>query len=480
MPLGSDKLKQKHIMKHTLTLFITLLFAPVALRAADIKPTKPNIIVILADDMGYADIGAHGCKDIPTPNIDRIAARGVRFTNGYANGSFCTPTRAALMSCRYQHRYGIEDLGGPLPAQANTLPQRLKAAGYVTGMVGKWHLGSTEGFTPVDRGFDEFFGFVGGGHQYIFQPGGKGEYNAPILRNREPLNEKRYLTDAFGEEAASFVERQRESKEPFFLYLAFNAVHTPLQAIEKYRARFPGITEPKRQTYAAMLSAMDDSIGLLLKKLEQTGKLNQTLIVFSNDNGGPTTRNAVNGSINTPLRGSKCETFEGGIRVPMLMQWPGVIMPGTTYSKPAISFDISATALAVAGADSSAIDGVDLLPFVKGEKSGTPHDILFWRNRTMSNNYGARQGDWKYVYSTEGDASPGPKQKPAQDMLFNLATDISEQHDLAAKQPEKLAELKKLYSAWSEEVDADCRKRGLEPKFPKSIKPAPIKKGASK
>ena len=198
-------------MKLTLTLFIALLFAPLGITQAADAP-KPNIIVILADDMGYADIGAHGCKDIPTPNIDRIAAHGVRFTNAYANGSFCTPTRAALMSCRYQHRYGIEDLGGPLPAQANTLPQRLKAAGYVTGMVGKWHLGSTEGFTPVDRGFDEFFGFVGGGHQYILQPGGKGEYNAPILRNREPLNEKRYLTDAFGEEASSFVERQRESK----------------------------------------------------------------------------------------------------------------------------------------------------------------------------------------------------------------------------------------------------------------------------
>jgi arylsulfatase A-like enzyme len=241
----------------------------------------------------------------------------VRFTDAYANGSFCTPTRAALMSCRYQHRYGIEDLGGPLPAQANTLPQRLKAAGYVTGMVGKWHLGSTEGFTPVDRGFDEFFGFVGGGHQYIIQPGGKGEYNAPILRNREPVNEQRYLTDAFGEEAAAFVERcstakneepepsgarqtasgspegeaggpsQTRNAKPFFLYLAFNAVHTPLQAIEKYRARFPGITDPKRQTYAAMLSAMDDAIGLVLTKLEQTGKLNQTLIVFTNDNGGP-------------------------------------------------------------------------------------------------------------------------------------------------------------------------------------------------
>jgi arylsulfatase A-like enzyme len=444
-----------------------LLFSLVTTTLHAVDAPKPNIIVILADDMGYADIGAHSCKDIPTPHIDRIASRGVRFTDGYANGSFCTPTRAALMSCRYQHRYGIEDLGGPLPGQAQTLPQRLKATGYATGMVGKWHLGSTAGFTPVDRGFDEFFGFVGGGHQYITQPGGKGEYNAPILRNREPVDEQRYLTDAFGEEAAAFVERQRASKKPFFLYLAFNAVHAPLQANEKYRARFPGITDPKRQTYAAMLSAMDDAIGLVLTKLEQTGKLNQTLIVFTNDNGGPTTRNAVNGSLNTPLRGSKCETFEGGIRVPMLMQWPGVIGPGTTYSQPAISFDISATALAAAGVEATAIDGVDLLPFVKGDKSGAPHDILFWRSRTMSNNYGARQGDWKYVHSTEGDAATGPKQKPARDMLFNLATDISEQHDLAGEQPAKLAELKRLYTVWSEEVDADCRKIGLEPKFPK-------------
>jgi hypothetical protein len=438
--------------------------------------------------MGYADIGAQGGKDISTPHIDRLASRGVRFTDAYANGSFCTPTRAALLSCRYQHRYGIEDLGGPLPAQANTLPQRLKAAGYVTGMVGKWHLGSTQGFTPVDRGFDEFFGFVGGGHQYIIQPNGKGEYNAPILRGREPVKEQRYLTDAFGEEAAAFVERCSPTKNeesrtndarPFFLYLAFNAVHTPFQATEKYKARFPGITDPKRQTYAAMLSAMDDAVGLVIAKLEQTGELGRTLIVFTNDNGGPTTRNAVNGSLNTPLRGSKCETFEGGIRVPMLMQWPGVIAPGSTYAKPAISFDISATALAAAGADASAIDGVDLIPFIKGVRAGAPHDVLFWRSRTMSNNYAARQGDWKYVHSTEGDAAPGPRQKPAQDRLFNLATDLSEQRDLAAEQPAKLAELKKLYAAWSDEMDADCRRLGLEPKFPKPLSPA-VKKPAAK
>lgn len=438
------------------------------LTAADAATaSRPNLVLILSDDLGYADIGVHGCKDIPTPNIDRIAKQGVRITDAYANGSFCTPTRAALMSCRYQHRYGIEDLGGPLPAQAHTLPQRLKAAGYTTGMVGKWHLGSTEGFTPVDRGFDEFFGFVGGGHQYIIQPEGKGEYNAPILRNREPVNEQRYLTDAFGEEAAGFVERQRESTKPFFLYLAFNAVHSPLQSIEKYTARFQHLTDQKRRTYASMLSAMDDAIGLLLAKLEQTAKLENTLIVFTNDNGGPTTRNAVNGSLNTPLRGSKCETFEGGIRVPMLMQWPGVIEPGTTYARPTMSFDISATALAAAGANANDVDGVDLVPFVTGKKAGSPHDILFWRSRTMSNNYGARQGDWKYVHSTEGDASPGPKQTPARDMLFNLADDIREERDLAASQPVKIAEIKGLYETWSDEMDADCRGLGLEPKFPK-------------
>ena len=430
-------------------------------------PKRPNIIVILADDMGYADIGAYGCKDIPTPHIDSLAKEGVRFTDSYANGSFCTPTRAALISCRYQQRYGIEDLTGPLPAQAKTLPARLQAAGYRTGMVGKWHLGGKAPFTPVDRGFDSFYGFVGGGHTYILGSKAGGEYNAPILRGREPVNETRYLTDAFGEEAAAFLESQRGADKPFFLYLAFNAVHTPVQTIEKYSARFASIKDPGRRNYAALLSAMDDAIGLTLAKLDAIGQRDNTLVVFTNDNGGPTTRNAVNGSSNAPLRGSKCETFEGGIRVPMLMRWPGVIKPGSVYAQPVITFDISATALAAAGADNSEIDGVDLLPYLAGEKTGSPHEALFWRSRTTSNNYAARIGNWKFVHSTEGDSKPGPKQKPAREMLFDLAHDIGEQHDLAAKQPEKLAELKKQYEAWSAAVDADCRKLGLKPKFGK-------------
>jgi len=437
--------------------------------AADAAGTRPNIVLILSDDMGYADIGAHGCRDIPTPNIDRLATGGVRFTEAYANGSFCTPTRAALMSCRYQQRSGNDDLDGvtgPLPLGIRTLSDRLHAAGYTTGIVGKWHLGVKDGYTPLDRGFDEFFGFLGGGHYYLPNPKGRGSYYAPIYRNRQPLNEQRYLTDAFGEEAAAFVERQRDATRPFFLYLAFNAVHTPLQATEKYQQRFPNITDPRRRIYAAMLSAMDDAVGLVLKELEATGKLNDTLVIFHNDNGGPTTRNAVNGSRNTPLRGSKCETFEGGIRVPLLMQWPGVIEAGTVYRRPVITFDLSATALALAGADASEIDGVNLIPYLTGKRAGPPHEALYWRSRTRNNNYGMRLGDWKFVHSTEGTEQPGPKQTPARDMLFNLANDIGEQHDLAAEHPEKLAELKKRYETWDAEMDADCRKLGIDPPKP--------------
>jgi arylsulfatase A-like enzyme len=288
------------------------------------------------------------------------------------------------------------------------------------------------------------------------------------LRDREGVCEARYLTDAFGEEAAAFVERQRGETKPFFLYLAFNAVHTPIQVTEKYLQRFAGIEDSKRRNYAAMLSAMDDAIGLTLTKLEQIGQLENTLVVFSNDNGGPTTRNAVNGSSNAPLRGSKCETFEGGIRVPLLVQWPGVIEPGSVYSQPAISMDIAATAVAAAGADAAEVEGVNLLPFLSGQKSGSPHETLYWRCRTRSNNYAARQGDWKFVHSTEGAEAPGPRQTPAKNMLFNLGTDPSEQQDVAAEYPEKLAALIKLYEAWSADVDADCRKLGIEPPQPTS------------
>lgn len=435
-----------------------------------IAAERPNVVIILADDMGYGDIGVHDCDDIPTPSIDRIAREGCRFTAAYSNGSFCTPTRAALMSGRYQHRCGIEDLQGPLPAAVKTLPEVMRAAGYTTAMVGKWHLGEGTGFTPMDRGFDQFFGFLGGGHTYMLtgRLDGKG-YDEPILRNRQPVAETTYLTEAFGREAVAFVERQKDETKPFFLYLAFNAVHTPLEAPPGGVEQFAGITDPKRRSYAAMLVAMDEAVGRVLAALDHTGKTKDTLVVFTNDNGGPTTRNAVNGSRNTPLRGSKCETFDGGIRVPLLIRWPGVTSPESTCAAPVISFDITATALGAAGADAeiAGMDGLNLRPFLTGETKRPPHEALFWRSRTMSGNHAARVGDWKFVHSTEGDAKAGPRQTPGRDMLFHIADDIGEKSDLAMTHTEKLTEIKRLYEAWSDSVDADCRSLGIEPKFPK-------------
>jgi arylsulfatase A-like enzyme len=444
---------------HTLPLLF--LFSTLQLFPDD----RPNIVLILADDMGYSDVGAHGCKDIPTPHIDRIANEGVRFTQAYANGSFCTPTRIALLGGRYQQRTGNDDLPevtGKLPLAIKTLSDRLQESGYTTGMVGKWHVGEGKGFNPLDRGFDEFYGFLGGGHTYFPDRPQRGSYGSPIFRQHEDSKETRYLTDAFGQEAADFLKRHRKSTKPIFLYLAFNAVHTPMHATPKYLDRFPDL-KGNRRIYAAMLSAMDDAIGNVLKELDDSGKADNTLLIFHNDIGGPTTRNAVNGSINLPLRGSKCETFEGGIRVPLFMRWPGKLVPNSTFNQPVMTFDLSATALHLAGADTCNLDGKDLRPYLFGEKSGRPHATLYWRSRTRNNNYAVRHGDWKYVYSTEGTEQPGPNQTPANDMLFDLANDPGEQHNLSKRHPEILAHLKALYKEWDAQMDADCQELGIQP-----------------
>ncbi len=427
---------------------------------------KPNLVLILVDDMGYADLGANGCTDIPTPHMDRIAHGGVRFTDAYANGSYCAPTRAALMSGCYQHRFGNDDLprvSGPLFRGLRTLPERLREHGYHTAMIGKWHLGEGKGHTPLDRGFDEFYGFYGGGHYYFPNLRGKNTYSAPLYRDRTVVEEARYLTYAFGVEASAFLERQRNSRQPFFLYLAFNAVHTPLQAPPDLLRKFEHIQDKQRRFYAAMTSALDTMIGLVLDKLEDTGQRENTFVVFHNDNGGPTTRNAVNGSRNTPLRGSKCETFEGGVRVATFMQWPGKIEAGSTYTRPVMTFDITATLLAAAGADTLRLDGVNLLPHILGQTEGAPHKTLFWRNgATGNNNCAMRQGPWKYVRSTEDGMWPDPGQRPASNMLFNLKQDIAEQRDLSRVHPEKLESMINMYQHWSDEMDA-CSRRHRHP-----------------
>jgi arylsulfatase A-like enzyme len=407
------------------------------------KVKRPNIIVIISDDMGYADISCHGCQDIATPNIDSIAQNGVLFTNGYVSCPVCSPTRAGLMTGRYQQRFGHEhNTGGPpgglrehvgLPLTEVTIADVLKSAGYATGAVGKWHLGMAPHFHPLKRGYDEFFGFLHGGHSYI-EPG-LGSFN-PIMRGIEPVDEKEYLTDAFSREAVAFIESHRD--KPFFLYLAYNAVHTPMEAPERYQNSFEHITDPTRRTYAGMLAAMDEGIGKVLAKLRELNLEKDTLLFFVNDNGG----SARNGSNNAPLRAHKGTMWEGGIRVPFIIQWPRRLRAGRVYDQPVIALDILPTAAAAAAANPPTdrkIDGVNLLGYLTGKKKQAPHEILFWRS---GQKLAVRKGNWKLVkMGTESG-------------LFDLSSDIGESQDLSAEQPDVLKEMEEAFARWDSQMIA--------------------------
>jgi arylsulfatase A-like enzyme len=430
-------------MKSLSLLLVVLVFVGGSYSTAAPR-TRPNVLLIVGDDMGYADVGFQGCKDIPTPNLDALAASGVRFTSGYVSGPYCSPTRAGLMTGRYQQRFGHEFnvAGGQdgLPLTETTLADRLKTAGYVTGLVGKWHLGGLPAMHPQKRGFDEFFGFLGGQHSYTAPAG--------ILRGTEPVKELDYTTDAFGREAESFIERHKA--EPWFLYLAFNAVHTPMQATDDRLAKFPGTTDLRRRTYNAMMLALDEAIGGVRRKLVESGQEESTIVFFISDNGGPTMPGTtINGSRNEPLRGSKRTTLEGGIRVPFIVSWKGKVKPGV-FNQPAIQLDLTATALAVAGVDIRPewkLDGVNLLPFLTGEKSGTPHASLYWR---MGRQMAIRMGDYKLVrYDQNADTRTGRDQPATAVRLYNLADDVGETKDLAAVQPDKVKELQSKWDTWS-------------------------------
>lgn len=426
------------ILLFTLTLILFINFSvPLRLCAS-----PPNILLILADDLGYADVAANGhATDIATPHLDALAAVGVRFTNGYATHPYCSPSRAGLMSGMYQHRFGFEANSGPetyapanfgLPRRIPTLAEKLKKGGYKTSMIGKWHIGFREGLRPHERGFDETYVFHNGARTFYPDPAGR----SPMIRNgKVDPEEPAYLTDAFAEEAVAFIESSKD--DPWFLYLAFNAVHTPMEATDDYEARFPNIQNPKRRTLAGMLAAMDDAVGNVMAKVRELDAEEDTLVLFYSDNGGIPPKNA---SLNGPLRGMKGTMFEGGVRVPFLAQWKGRIPAGLVYENPVMGFDCHATALAAAGlpldnGEAPALDGVDLLPFLTGEKDGRPHEALFWR---AGNQHAARVGDYKIV-----------TQLGAGTMLFDLEKDIAEANDLAATQPEKLVELRKSFRAWS-------------------------------
>jgi len=436
-----------------LSLSIGLTLSPRAGLAAEGR--KPNIVVILSDDHGFADVGFHGSRDIPTPNLDALARGGVRFTNGYVSGPYCSPTRAGLLTGRYQQRFGHEfnpsgeDAG--LSTSEVTIADRLKAAGYVTGLVGKWHLGGAPQFHPQRRGFDEFFGFLGGAHAYF--PG----EGAPIYRGTEVVEEPDYLTDALAREAVAFVERHKE--HPFFLYLSFNAVHTPMHATDARLKRFASIKDETRRTYAAMLAAMDEAVGEVTSAIRAAGLEEDTLIVFHADNGGATLLGTtINGSRNDPFRGSKRTTLEGGVHVPFVIQWKGSLPAGQVYEQPVIQLDVLPTALAAAGVEIQPdwnLDGVNLLPHLRGEADGPPHDALYWRLGEQS---AIRRGEWKLVRYDQAVDEEGVRSNPREGVrvtparLYNLARDPGETNDLAASHPEKVEELLGAWRSWDAQL----------------------------
>ncbi len=449
--------------------FLSLLF--VLLLSAPAVAAKPNVLVIIADDLGYNDLGFQGSKEIPTPHLDKLAAQSLRCTNGYVSHPFCSPTRAGIMTGRYQHRFGHENNPAWLPESTTaglslsetTFPSLMQKAGYTTGAVGKWHLGAHPQFHPNKRGFDEYFGALGGGHVYFPGAGGGAEYNIPLNRNEKDEPQTKYLTEHFGDEATAFVGRHADESKPWMLYLAFNAPHTPLQAPKEWLEKLKHIENDSRRTYAAMVCALDAAIGGVLAKLDETKQRENTLICFVSDNGGPnlSAKSGTNFTDNTPLRGAKGMVYEGGMRVPFLVSWPAKIKPGT-YDQPVIALDFLPTSLAAAESTDLTpknLDGVNLLPFLTGEKNGAPHETLFWRSGGPGGNNAVRRGSMKLVRL--GAAEPE---------LYDLSANIGESKNLAAEKPEIVKELVAAIAEWE--------KGTVAPGFdsPKAGKPAGKKK----
>lgn len=407
---------------------------------------KPNIILLFADDAGYADFGFQGSPNFHTPNLDKLAKESVRFTQAYTTSAVCGPSRAGLMTGRYQQKFGVEENNVPsamspagltgadmgLPLDQKTIADYLKKAGYRNIYLGKWHLGGADRYHPLKRGFDEFYGFRGGAR--YFWP-----YNSPPKdplrkweRNfRQFIEPEGYLTDVIADEAVASIERNKE--KPFFLFVSFNAVHTPMHFLEKDlpTGHYPE-KEKRRQLYA-MNKAMDRACGRILDQLDELGLTDNTLIVFTNDNGGAWS----NHSSNRPLSGVKGTHLEGGIRVPFLLKYGDRFEGETTFDHPISTFDLLPTFVTAAGGGMSIpenVDGVNLIPHITGENRSRPHESLYWKKETRA---AIRDGDWKLIRMPD---------RPA--MLFNLAKDPFEKKDVANQYPGKVKALYKKLFEW--------------------------------
>jgi len=436
-----------------------------------VAESRPNFIIIVADDLGYGDVGFTGSQIVETPNLDRLARNGVTFQNGYVTHPYCGPSRAGLITGRYQARFGMEinltyspfDVHQGLPLDEKTFAERLKPAGYRTGVIGKWHLGASEPFHPNSRGFDYFYGFLSGGHDYfpymvnthpkLLLPDGKAHYShnegctQPLLRNRNAAEFDEYLTTALSRDAARFV---KDGKKPFCLYLAYNAPHGPLQApkelVEKYSKH---VKDWRRATYLAMIDSMDQGIGLIIDALEESNKLDNTLIFFLSDNGGVQAKPGHENETwadNGPFRNGKGSMREGGSHVPFIGHWPKGFPKGIVYPHPISSLDLAATAVALAGGDTSGkpLDGVNLAPYVNGKNKGYPHKAIFWRtNNGVS--WCVRTPQAKFLLESHGAKEPE---------MYDMVNDPYEKNNIIDDHPEQRQQLAKLWNEWNAKNEA--------------------------
>lgn len=425
-------------MTYRSLLAVVLMWHCIALLANGTeKPGKPNIVVIFTDDHGYSDLFCQGVKDdLKTPHIDALAAGGVRMAAGYVTAPQCVPSRAGLLSGRYQNRFGVESNGQPLDGfdAQMTIAERLKQAGYATGMTGKWHLGP--GPEIVEHGFDDVY------YKSANRPGWANFDLDGKDRTPGPEDSQLYHLDANSAAACAFIERHHD--EPFFFYCAYRAPHVPLDAPPKYLKRFPGEMPERRRQALAMISAIDDGVGRIMSTLRQHGLEEKTLIFLIGDNGAPLKIHRLDapgggpgwdGSLNDPLNGEKGMLAEGGIRVPFVLYWKDRIDGGRVYRHPVISLDVAATAVAQAGLPfDPALDGVNLIPYLRGEADGAPHETLFWRWIAQA---AVREGQWKYLRGG------------AREYLFDLEADREEKHNLLAQQPEVAERLRAKLAAWA-------------------------------
>ncbi|WP_370980238.1 sulfatase [Agaribacterium sp. ZY112] len=421
------------------------------------KDERPNIVVILADDLGYNDVGFTGKTEIQTPSIDQLAEDGVIFENGFVTHPYCGPSRAGLLTGRYQQRFGMEnnisytpyDPHMGLPLTEMTFAKRLQETGYHTSVFGKWHLGGAPHFQPNQRGFDYFYGFLDGGHQYFPHEttvGGTG-YLLPIMRNSQVAEFDEYLTTALSRDAAKYIDRQSKKDHPFFMYVSYNAPHAPLQAPQNYIDQYKHIKDEKRRVYAAMVDAMDDGIQMLIDSLKKNGEFDNTLIFFLSDNGGLYPYSwwpDYTWADNSPYRYGKVALTEGGVHVPFIAHWPNKIKKGQRFDGLVSALDIAATSLALAGADvkDAKLDGVDLTPYVSEGKKGSPHEALFWRLEEAENLWAVRTIDAKYIRQPLPDVGHA---------YYDLEKDPYESTNLIGQYPKKQAKLAALWNEWNKD-----------------------------